>query len=107
MRIYREEILKDKQETWRNFVSDRGDKDPWGTVFRVCRRGAPQRVGQIRHNGRLTNALDESINVLFSDFFPPVPVANGADGHDYVPVPPASGLRLGLQEFFAPDVMTT
>lgn len=33
---YKKEIWKTKEENWKQFVSETGNRDSWGDVYKVC-----------------------------------------------------------------------
>lgn len=44
---YKECIWRTKEANWKQFVSESGNRDPWGDVYRVCmgRRGSERLSG--------------------------------------------------------------
>ena len=59
-----------KQDSWKQFVSEFSNLDPWGPVYRVCRgKTARQELGALCVDG--TNySWNECANVLLQRFFP-------------------------------------
>lgn len=45
-KAYARAIQKAKGDDWRSFVSEEGNNDPWGPVYRICRgKGAATSIG--------------------------------------------------------------
>lgn len=85
-RLYKAELLRAKEASWRNFVSTEGNENPWGKVYRFCRgKQANTSIPAISDdNGVPTTSRADSLNVLLSSFFPlrPDDERNIADGEN-------------------------
>lgn len=78
-RAYGARIQKAKAEDWRRFVATSGNNDPWGTVYRICRDGAPRAVGSLRTADGPTRSWSQTAEVLLKAFHP------GRYEHEEVP----------------------
>lgn len=68
---YKECIWRSKEANWKQFVSAKGNQDPWGEVYRVC-MGKYMRdlLSSMKVGDRMTSTWRESVDVLFDRFFP-------------------------------------
>lgn len=72
-RLYARAIQMAKGDDWRSFVSTNGNRDPWGTVYRICRsKGAPASIGCFQTPTGTTSNWSESAEVLLGKFLPPL-----------------------------------
>lgn len=73
-RSYKNNLKEAKNAHWRAFVTDEGNLDPWGKVYKLCRgkRGGydvnSMKVGDIH-----TINWDDSVTLLLGEFFPSSP----------------------------------
>lgn len=68
---YKRAMREAKLGHWKDFVAAKGNEDPWGEVYRICRgKGKKMVIGCLNSGGRLTSTWDESVAVLLSEFFP-------------------------------------
>lgn len=68
---YKNELYHAKNLHWRDFVSDKGNSDPWGAVYKICRgKRNNTSISSVRVEGRTTNTWTESAEALLKAFFP-------------------------------------
>lgn len=66
-------ISAKKTDSWRRFVTDSGNVDPWKTVYRVLRPRAQCRVSTVvRDDGSETTNWTETAEYLLAELFPEV-----------------------------------
>lgn len=71
MSEYKARIWKVKEENWKRFVSESGNQDPWGDVYKVCMNKRDRvRLSGMKVGERTTSTWRESVNVLLERFFP-------------------------------------
>lgn len=64
-------IWRVKDENWKQFVSEVGNRDPWGSVYKVCMgKCGRDRLSGLRVNERMTSTWKESVDILMDRFFP-------------------------------------
>ena len=70
--IYKQMIKDAKNIHWQNFVSDHGNSDPWGQVYKFCRGNrSPGDLCSLLVGGVPTTTWSESAAALLEEFFPP------------------------------------
>lgn len=68
---YKRMIWRVKDENWRQFVNDVGNRDPWGSVYKVCMgKCGRDRLSGLKVGDRMTKTWKESVEVLLERFFP-------------------------------------
>lgn len=70
---YTKEIRKAKDDSWRNFVTEVGNRDPWGILHRIAkgRYRMGNEIGAVcLTDGRLTKSWEESVEALMDKFVP-------------------------------------
>lgn len=90
-RVYKAAMREAKWKHWTEFVSNHGNENPWGDVYKFCRgkkRGVNE-VCSLKVNGNeWTRNWNESVNVLLNEFFPGAPDEHIEDPPvDRVPAP--------------------
>lgn len=71
-RTYAQAMQRVKGADWRRFVSSETSTDPWGAVYRICRRKrAATSIGCFRTPTGMTSNWTESAEVLLAKFIPP------------------------------------
>jgi Reverse transcriptase (RNA-dependent DNA polymerase). len=73
IREYKCAIREAKEHDWREFVRVKGNDEPWGEVYKICRdKRKCERLTNIRRNdGSIATTWIDSVNVLLNEFFPP------------------------------------
>lgn len=57
-----------KENEWQKFVSVKGNSDPWGEVYKICRgKRRNEVIGGITANGRTRRNWKESMEVLLGN----------------------------------------
>lgn len=73
LRTYKDMLARAKEEDWRSFVRDNRD-DPWGLLYRVCRRGGDfsRQVdfGGLEVGGTVLSSWGDCARELMGAFFP-------------------------------------
>lgn len=72
-RQYKTAMHEAKQANWQAFVEDLGNTNPWGDVYKLCRKTPRNVVGSIRDGDNLTDSWIASANLLMRGFFPEAP----------------------------------
>lgn len=69
---YKKCIWRVKEEhSWRQFVRESGNRDPWGNVYRICMgKCGRDRLSGMKVGERVTSTWKESVSVLMDRFFP-------------------------------------
>lgn len=63
--------MEQKENDWREFVRQERNRDPWGTVYKICRGRKKKSVkSAVKVDGRMTVGWDETMKVLLNEFFP-------------------------------------
>lgn len=90
-REYCKLIQAAKSADWKRFVSEVGNRDPWGPVYRFCRGKADTALASIRTPTGPTRTWTASAEQLMSAFCPPTEVAP-MDG--YNPLEPSRAITM-------------
>lgn len=70
-RRYRARIQQAKTNDWRSFVSEDGNSNPWGAVYRICRKKSSRDINSIRRpDGTMTTTWTETAQTLLDAFHP-------------------------------------
>lgn len=73
LKEYKAEILEAKTRNWRDFV-EHGRDDPWGQVYRICRRGSENAISsslpEEQRQGAAPGSRRDWIDSLLRSFFP-------------------------------------
>lgn len=69
-RAYSNRIQEEKAKDWRRFVSEDGNSNPWGAVYRICRGKAATSIGSLRTPTGVTKTWEEAVDVLLGSFHP-------------------------------------
>lgn len=72
-RLYKTAMNDAKTTHWRTFVEDQGNDNPWGKVYKLCRKTCRNVVGNLRDGDGLTDSWIASANLLMRGFFPGAP----------------------------------
>ncbi|KAL7294952.1 hypothetical protein TKK_0011663 [Trichogramma kaykai] len=68
---YKRMLADSKRQDWRNYVTNEGNRDPWGGVTRILRSGRAGRgLASLKVGDGYTRTWKESVNVLLREFFP-------------------------------------
>jgi hypothetical protein len=68
---YKNELCQAKNLHWREFVFDKGNNEPWGDVYRICRgKRNNTSISSVRVEGSLTSTWTETAEALLGAFFP-------------------------------------
>lgn len=58
VRVYKDMIRDTKEKSWRQFVTEQGNRDPWQTVYRLCT--GKVRVGEV-HSTIVTDVMGQPV----------------------------------------------
>ncbi len=78
LKEYKKALKEAKVSWWRSFVGTVGNADPWGAVYKLCRRERSEGLVGVWDGDRKTVTWGETVEVLLDEFFPvDVPVNYG------------------------------
>uniref|UniRef100_A0ABD2WRY6 Reverse transcriptase domain-containing protein n=1 Tax=Trichogramma kaykai TaxID=54128 RepID=A0ABD2WRY6_9HYME len=70
LNIYRRMLADSKRQDWRNYVSEEGNRDPWGGVAKILRSGGKGRgLASLRVGNEYTRTWKDRVNVHLREFF--------------------------------------
>lgn len=70
MRDYKRRIKNVKDKHWKEFVRDKGNRDPWGEVYRMCKgRKTRNLMCAVKDGNRMTVGWVDTVRVMMNEFF--------------------------------------
>lgn len=81
------EIRKCKIASWRNFVSQEGNRDPWGLLHKILREKLRRSLhigSMVLPGGQMTDSWEESVLALCEKFFPKDNQADESEFHSEI-----------------------
>lgn len=68
---YNKRIREDKLKHWRRNVTEKGNRDPWGQIYKFCRRGDEKdgKILGLMKEGVMTKTWEESVHLLLDEWF--------------------------------------
>ncbi|CAB0033464.1 unnamed protein product [Trichogramma brassicae] len=71
LREYKDMMAERKRNDWRMYVNEQGNKDPWGSVYKIIRGKRVNRgLASLREGDVVTRNWSESADLLLEKFFP-------------------------------------
>lgn len=82
--VYQSMMRSTKESDWRQFVTDHGNTNPWGDVYKLCsKRKKVNDICSMKVGNVWTKSWNESVEVLMGEFFP-----GDRGSHSTLPRPP-------------------
>ena len=70
-RLHSNEIKNSKLKDWKEFCKDKGNLDPWSTIYKICsnRSSLVSPIHNAKDNGRYAESYQEAAEAFFNKWF--------------------------------------